>query len=648
MIRFRIDPSKVLGTVSENLYGQMVEHAYWSVHLGLSSQLVDNGGFELDRDGIHHDVAEGWKLLSSNAMNCYHALLDTEKPYNGKHSQKIVIDSYVRGEVVLQQNFIRLRKDVANKGFIFMRGDIGTVKIQLRGIDKRVLAEQTFEVTQADWQRYELNLTPGMDCRDGIFAIIMEKEGSLWVDQAQLYPEDDRKENHTRRDVVELYKGLKPRFLRWPGGTYLIWHHWKNAIGPLEDRVYADGRILKDTFGIGHYGEWDPNLFGTDEFIQLCRDCGAEPMININLKDTLENALDWVEYCNGSADTVWGAKRAANGHAEPYNVKYWVIDNEPMIGGEKKGYAPVLYPLLAAEFARAMKKKEPAIETFIMGNHNTQELMDIHPEYSELVARLSGDVIDKLCVHCYYDQSYYAPMQGMTAKLGDTMDRLKSVLDENCQGRDVKVFLSEFNPEANTNVAGNMGQAIETASIFNMLERKSAQGVVDMATMCQLCVNVDRYRGRWLRSAMVQINNYMSWVSPMYYVTQMYSQMYRPMLVDVCSEGLAGTQSKAFDDLACPDIDMVATRSESGECVVVKAVNNTLDRALAAHISLSGKKIAKIVAHQVSADTIYECNTQYEPDKVTPQVFEVEPKEDGFDFTFAAAAVVAFEVTLCE
>lgn len=163
MIRFTIDPSKVLGTVSENLYGQMVEHAYWSVHLGISSQLMDNGGFELDRDGIHSNVAEGWKLLSSNALNRYHAILDAEKPYNGKHSQKVTVDSYARGEIVLQQNFINLRKGVANEGFIFMRGDIGTVKIQLRGIDKRVLAQQTLEVAQSDWRRYELKLTPDMD-----------------------------------------------------------------------------------------------------------------------------------------------------------------------------------------------------------------------------------------------------------------------------------------------------------------------------------------------------------------------------------------------------------------------------------------------------------------------------------------------------
>lgn len=659
MYQVNINASKVLGEVNPMLYGQMVEHAYWSVHLGVSSQLLDNGGFEFGQPDAFHsghasgnvhpsvgDVAEGWQIFCNHPGNRYHSILDVENPYNAQSCQKLVVDEYVGGEVLLQQCFILCKKGVANEGFVFMRGDIGQVKVQLRDIDKRPLCEQVFEVNHEEWKEYRLNLMPEKDCRDGVFAIVVAGKGTLWVDQAQLYPKDDYQGHRTRADVVEHYKALRPTFLRWPGGTYLIWHHWKNAIGPLEERVYADGRRLQDTFGIGHYNEWDPNLFGTDEFIQLCRDCGAEPMINVTIKDTLQGALDWVEYVNGPADSKWGGKRAENGHIAPYGVKYWVVDNEPMIINEKKGYAKELYPILAQRFAEEMKKKDPSIEVYIMGNHNTQALMDRHPDYSGLVAQYAGGVMDKLCVHCYYDQSYYAPLQGMPYKLGETLTRIKGVLDEHSGGRDVKLFLSEFNPEGNTNIAGNMGQAIETAQIFHMLERKCAEGVVDAATMCQLCVNVEKYRGRWLRSAMVQLNREGSWVSPMYHVTRIYSELRQPKLVSVDS-GIPETGTSAFNGYGIPAVDLVATMSESGKKLVLKSVNNTLERTFEAEISVAGTgRIRKITAHQVAAGDIYEMNTQFTPGQVNSESFSVEHDAKSFRFAFEPNAVTAFAIDL--
>ena len=42
----------------------------------------------------------------------------------------------------------------------------------------------------------------------------------------------------------------------------------------------------------------------------------------------MQDARDWVEYCNGNTSTIWGALRAARGHPEPYNVKIWYLGNE--------------------------------------------------------------------------------------------------------------------------------------------------------------------------------------------------------------------------------------------------------------------------------------------------------------------------------
>ena len=81
----------------------------------------------------------------------------------------------------------------------------------------------------------------------------------------------------------------------------------------------------------------DQSSFGTDEFLQLCNRINSEPVMVVRIgfdrpasehAAILQEAVDWVAYCNEPATGKMGSQRAANGHPEPYNVKYWEIDNE--------------------------------------------------------------------------------------------------------------------------------------------------------------------------------------------------------------------------------------------------------------------------------------------------------------------------------
>ena len=74
-----------------------------------------------------------------------------------------------------------------------------------------------------------------------------------------------------------------------------------------------------------------------------------------------------------------GALRAKNGHPEPYGVKFWQVGNE--VGGAE-------YDAKAGDFARAMKKLDPAIS-----------VMTSFP--SEKVIANAGDVFDFICPHQY-------------------------------------------------------------------------------------------------------------------------------------------------------------------------------------------------------------------------------------------------------
>ncbi|TCD54048.1 alpha-L-arabinofuranosidase [Alloscardovia theropitheci] len=130
-----------------------------------------------------------------------------------------------------------------------------------------------------------------------------------------------------RNDVLDVLKQLHPPVLRWPGGCYADTYHWRDGIGPRENRPIT----FNENFGTF---EREDNQFGTDEFLQLCELIGAEPWININLMSgTIQEMRDWMEYCNRAEDTELSRLRARNGHPEPYNVKYWGIGNEVWAGG---------------------------------------------------------------------------------------------------------------------------------------------------------------------------------------------------------------------------------------------------------------------------------------------------------------------------
>ena len=124
-----------------------------------------------------------------------------------------------------------------------------------------------------------------------------------------------------RTDVVQALRRLDPPVLRWPGGCFADDYHWRDGIGSPEARPRR--------FNI-HWGNApETNHFGTHEFVDLCRQIGAEPYICLNLgSGSPREAREWVEYCNGTGDSTLTAERRQNGSPDPFNVRYWGIGNE--------------------------------------------------------------------------------------------------------------------------------------------------------------------------------------------------------------------------------------------------------------------------------------------------------------------------------
>ncbi|MBI4478059.1 MAG: alpha-L-arabinofuranosidase [Acidobacteria bacterium] len=157
-----------------------------------------------------------------------------------------------------------------------------------------------------------------------------------------------------RKALVDELQKIKPPVIRWPGGCFADSYDWRDGIGPAVSRprrtdFWADTPPSHKRPPTDGPQRWDPNTFGTREFIRFCRLAGASPYIAANVRSLpAKDFYQWVEYCNAPAGaTTLSDMRAAAGDVEPFNVQYWGVGNEPWgCGGN---FTPEEY---ATEFRR--------------------------------------------------------------------------------------------------------------------------------------------------------------------------------------------------------------------------------------------------------------------------------------------------------
>ena len=154
-----------------------------------------------------------------------------------------------------------------------------------------------------------------------------------------------------RQDVLGLLRELRMGVLRWPGGNFVSNYHWADGIGP------RDARPRRPELAWG--GE-ESNRFGTDEFLAYCAELGTDPYICLNMgTGTLDEALAWVEYCNGTRDTAWAQRRREGGKDEPWRVRYWGLGNEMYGDWQVGALSADEYVRTATRWARAIRRIDP-------------------------------------------------------------------------------------------------------------------------------------------------------------------------------------------------------------------------------------------------------------------------------------------------
>jgi alpha-N-arabinofuranosidase len=369
------------------------------------------------------------------------------------------------------------------------------------------------------------------------------------------------------------------------------------GIGPRDERVTWINLSWKN--------EPEPSDFGTDEYIQFCRNTGAEPTITVNVEGrgaTPEEAAAWVEYCNGPATSKYGAWRAKNGHPEPFNVKYWEIGNE-IWGSWVRGHTDAeTYGRNFNRYHAAMRAVDPTIKFIGCGDNDMG--------WNRAVLSLAGRNMDYLAIHHYYGTS---EMQNDPANLMARplfyerfYKKVRELMSELVPGHSVKLAINEWNTSLPEHREHSMESALYAARLMNVFERSGE--LVQMSAVSDL---VNGWPG-----GIIQASRHSLFVTPTYLVNLMYSD--HPGRTRLATRVLSPTFDTTREGQSVPYLDVVASRSSDGKQIYLKAVNTETKRTLTTGINIAGASVEPRAEMQtLTADSLNTANSFSTPDAVS-------------------------------
>ncbi|MCK7554683.1 hypothetical protein MKQ70_06580 [Chitinophaga sedimenti] len=366
-----VDVSKPQARVSPSLHGIFFEEISHGGEGGLYAELIQNRGFEESRIPQGVQLKDGWLVPdpkphwflngkpsdwrmpwpvksdypSWRGSAGIDITLTQEHPLNTAtpRNMKVTVRQPGAGSRLINEGFWGInavKGDVYNLTF-YARTDAdykGGVDVQLQSKEGRILAKNTIKsISSGEWKKYTCKLIPTETDPAAEFAISFNTTGTAYIDFVSLFPAKTFKgrPNGMRNDLSLLLAGMKPAFLRWPGGCFVEGitiesaPDWKKTIGPQEQR--------EPTYS--PWGYWASNGFGYHEYLQFCEDINADAMYVFNIGIACEmrsgtfygqdsvpaligNVLDAIEYAIGPVSSKWGQLRAANGHPKPFPLKY--------------------------------------------------------------------------------------------------------------------------------------------------------------------------------------------------------------------------------------------------------------------------------------------------------------------------------------
>jgi alpha-L-arabinofuranosidase len=620
--RIVIDAGQVEAGVSPLMYGQFLEFMFEGIKGGLSAELLRDRGFDESPNAI--GLPRNWERYPDDRNDDYGlafrwddsvaypaSIQHFERPPN-QHALRVDAGRGVVRRHGVYQARIPVRAAVAYRGYLWLKttGYAGRVAVAL---EQDVVGGLTYaeaeigDLRAGDWRKYEFVLRPAVTDPLARFAILFDGLGRVWVDQVSLTPEDAI--DGVRADVAERVLALRPAFIRWPGGNVAQDYHWAWGVGPRDRRPVWSNLSWKN--------EPEPGDIGTDEFIRFSRRVGAEPTLTVNVEGrgaTAEEAAAWVEYCNGPATTRYGAMRAANGHPEPYGVKYWEIGNE-VWGDWVRGHSDAeTYARNYRRYVDAMRLVDSTIRFIAVGDNDMA--------WNRTVLRRAGASIDYLAIHHYYGHdSTQRDSRNLMARplFFERFYRdVERIAREEVPGRVIRLAINEWGldlPEARQH---SMEAAVYGARLMNVLERSAP--LVAMSAVSDL---VNGWPG-----GIIQASRHGVFVTPLYHANRLYAtRLGRDRL-------RATVESPTFDSgregRGVPYVDAVASRADSGR-IYLKVVNTHPTDGVETRVEVRGASVRPGATWELlAAGDPADRNSFATPHVVAPRNVRLNVAEGGF------------------
>jgi alpha-N-arabinofuranosidase len=575
------------GPISPYIYGQFIEHLGRCIYGGIWAEMLQDRKF-YDLVASRHSP---WKRLGGQVG--WSLTMDVERPYVGKWSAKVSkTERAPEGATGLVQRGLGVVEGKSYVGRVVLAGK-GTVEVALAwgGKDDQRHAV-TIECNSDEFKPYPIQLTAGASTDDASLSIGLRTPGEVWIGTASLMPEDNV--DGMRADTLAVLGRLDAPIYRWPGGNFVSGYDWRDGIGPRDRRPPRKNPAWK---GIEH------NDFGVDDFIAFCRELGTEPLVVVNTGlGSPELAAAMVEYCNGAPDTAWGRRRAANGHPEPYKVKWWGVGNE-MYGGWQLGHIPLdQYVVRHNEFVRAMRAVDPEIQLVAVGASG---------RWSEQMLSDCAEAMDLLSEHFYCQQK--DDIEAHVAQIPNNV-RAKAVAHRRywasipaLKDKKIPVALDEWNYWYGEHVYGELGCRYFLRDALGI-----ARGIHEMV----------RHRDVFAMANYAQTVNVIGCVKTTktaagFATTGLPLMLYRRHF---------GTRAVAVVGRPVP-LDVAAALTEDGEQATIGIVNPT-SREKPLKLELRGAKLAPTGRRYVIAGK--DPMAYNEPGKA-PAVAVAEEKVRGFD-----------------
>jgi alpha-N-arabinofuranosidase len=362
-VNVSIDASKTGAPISKYLYGQFLEHGGNIVNEGVWAEMLEYRKFYNPVTSKAPETPPGpawrrgeplhrWTPVGGDAV----VSMDTKSVYTGDHSPLVTLDA--KEPYGISQTGLAVRKGKDYTGRIVLAGSPGTVvKVTLVwGKDASDRQTVTLRALGAEYKKFPLKFEAKGDSDEAELEITGTGTGSFHIGAVSLMPADNI--DGFRAEVIAALKQLHSGVYRFPGGNFVSSYEWRNGVGEMDKRPPIYDPVWRAV---------QPNDVGTDEFLTLCRLLGVAPYITVNAGfGDAWSAKELVEYTNGAVTTPMGKWRAANGHPQPYHVKFWGIGNEPWGDYQMGSMSVEQYRLKHDLFAKAMRQVDPSI-TLIAG-----------------------------------------------------------------------------------------------------------------------------------------------------------------------------------------------------------------------------------------------------------------------------------------